>query len=102
MHALTLIANMLPHVDLASSLPLFHVFAGPPINPDKMIIEIADWLVKILAAVGFLFLIIDLFKHVVSSPRDLGAAGKDIFVMCILLAVAARAQDIVTWAQGLL
>jgi hypothetical protein len=102
MHALTLIVSTLPHVELGQSLPLFHILAAPPINAENMIKEIANWLVKILAAVGFLFLIIDLFKHVASSPRDLGSAGKDIFVMVILLAVAAKAQEIVAWAQNLL
>jgi hypothetical protein len=102
MHTLTILVSTLPHIDVASSLPLFHAFAGPPINAENMIKEIANWLVKILAAVGFLFLIIDLFKHVASSPRDLGAAGKDIFVMVVLLAIAARAEAIVGWAQSLL
>jgi hypothetical protein len=102
MHALTLIATALPHLDLAGALPLLHIAAGPPINAENMIKEIANWLVKILAAVGFLFLIIDLFKHVATSPRDLGAAGKDIFVMIVLIAVAAKAEEIVKWGQSLL
>jgi hypothetical protein len=101
MHALTVLISTLPHIDLSSSLMLLSI-VGPPINAENMIKEIANWLVKILAAVGFLFLIIDLFKHVASSPRDLGAAGKDIFVMVILLAIAARAEAIVGWAQNLL
>ena len=87
---------------LASIGAAFTGAAGPPIQAETMIKEIATWLTKILSAVAFLFLIIDLFKHVTASPRDLGAAGKDIFVMIILIAVAARAEAIVNWGQSLL
>ena len=42
------------------------------------------------------------FAFANTPPRDLGAAGKDIFVMIILIAVAARAEAIVNWGQSLL
>jgi hypothetical protein len=48
------------------------------------------------------YFVIDLFKHVATSPRDLGAAGKDALVMVILLAVAAKADVLVAWAQSAL
>lgn len=110
MHTLIHLAHILPGLlalpaldlsgcwDTASAL----VLNDPPIKAETMIKEIATWLTKILSAVAFLFLIIDLFKHVTSSPRDLGAAGKDIFVMIMLIAVAARAEEIVRWGQSLL
>lgn len=111
MNALTLIANTLPHalpalphVDLAALPDLASLLnvLDPPIRAENMIKEIATWLTKILSAVAFLFLIIDLFKHVASSPRDLGAVGKDIFVMILLIAIAAKAEDLVKWGQNLL
>lgn len=107
MHLLTHALTALPHLplldlsgltDLASLLTL----NDPPLKAENMIKDIATWLTKILSAVAFLFLIIDLFKHVATSPRDLGAAGKDIFVMIILIAIAAKAESIVTWGQSLL
>jgi hypothetical protein len=111
MHTLTHAISTLPH--LLAALPVFDagsllhsaavLFASdPPIKAENMIKEIATWLTKILSAVAFLFLIIDLFKHVATSPRDLGAAGKDIFVMIVLIAVAAKAEEIVKWGQSLL
>jgi hypothetical protein len=111
MHTLTHAILALPH--LLTTLPaldagsVIHsavtlIASDPPIKAENMIKEIATWLTKILSAVAFLFLIIDLFKHVATSPRDLGAAGKDIFVMIVLIAVAAKAEEIVKWGQSLL
>ena len=76
--------------------------APPPLDPTNLLTDIFKWLLRILSAVGMVYFVIDLFKHVATSPRDLGAAGKDALVMVILLAVAAKADVLVTWAQGAL
>ena len=83
----------------ASDLALVVLTSPPPIDPTNLLTDIFKWLVKILAAVGMVYFVIDLFKHVASSPRDLGAAGKDALIMVILLAVAAKADVLVEWAQ---
>jgi hypothetical protein len=74
----------------------------PPLDPTNLLTDIFKWLLRILSTVGMVYFVIDLFKHVATSPRDLGAAGKDALVMVILLAVAAKADVLVTWAQGAL
>jgi hypothetical protein len=76
--------------------------APPPLDPTNLLKDIFSWLVKILAGVGMVYFVIDLFKHVASSPRDLGAAGKDALILAVLLAVAAKADVLVTWAQSAL
>jgi hypothetical protein len=74
----------------------------PPLDPTNLLTDIFNWLVKILSAVAMLYFVIDLFKHIASSPRDLGAAGKDALVLVILLAIAAKADLLVKWAQSAL
>ncbi len=74
----------------------------PPLDPTNLLKDIFTWLVKILSAVAMIYFVIDLFKHVATSPRDLGAAGKDALVMVVLLAVAAKAEVLVIWAQSAL
>lgn len=86
----------------ASDLTLAALTSPPPLDPTNLLKDIFTWLVRILGAVGMLYFVIDLFKHVATSPRDLGAAGKDALIMVILLAVAAKADTLVTWAQGAL
>jgi hypothetical protein len=94
--ASTLVNLALYHVgDLAQAVLL----APPPLDPTNLLKDIFTWLVKILAGVGMVYFVIDLFKHVASSPRDLGAAGKDALIMVVLLAVAAKADVLVKWAQ---
>jgi hypothetical protein len=83
-------------------LALVVLSSPPPLDPTNLLKDIFTWLVKILAGVGMVYFVIDLFKHVASSPRDLGAAGKDALVMVVLLAVAAKADVLVTWAQSAL
>ena len=86
----------------ASDLTLTVLASPPPLDPTNLLTDIFKWLVKILAAVGMVYFVIDLFKHVATSPRDLGAAGKDALIMVILLAVAAKADILVAWAQNAL
>jgi hypothetical protein len=99
-NVLTTLSNlMLTH---ASDLTMAITLAPPPLDPTNLLTDIFKWLVRILSAVGMLYFVIDLFKHIATSPRDLGAAGKDALVMVILLAVAAKADVLVTWAQSAL
>lgn len=86
----------------AGDLVLTALLSPPPLDPTTLLKDIFAWLVRILGAVGMLYFVIDLFKHIASSPRDLGAAGKDALIMVILLAVAAKADVLVAWAQGAL
>ena len=86
----------------AGDLSLALAASPPPLDPTSLLTDLFNWLVKILAAVGMVYFVIDLFKHVASSPRDLGAAGKDALIMVVLLAVAAKADVLVKWAQSAL
>jgi hypothetical protein len=86
----------------ASDLTLAALSAPPPLDPTNLLTDIFQWLLRILSAVGMVYFVIDLFKHVATSPRDLGAAGKDALVMVVLLAVAAKADVLVKWAQSAL
>ena len=86
----------------AGDLTLAALSAPPPLDPTNLLTDIFKWLLRILSAVGMVYFVIDLFKHVATSPRDLGAAGKDALVMVILLAVAAKADVLVAWAQSAL
>lgn len=83
-------------------LALAVLASPPPLDPTNLLTDIFNWLVKILSAVAMLYFVIDLFKHIASSPRDLGAAGKDALVLVILLAIAAKADLLVKWAQSAL
>jgi hypothetical protein len=78
------------------------VLASPPLDPTNLLTDIFKWLVRILSAVAMIYFVIDLFKHVATSPRDLGAAGKDALVLVVLLAVAAKADVLVNWATSAL
>ena len=86
----------------AGDLSLAVMMSPPPLDPTNLLKDIFTWLVRILGAVGMLYFVIDLFKHIATSPRDLGAAGKDALIMVVLLAVAAKADVLVTWAQSAL
>ena len=95
----TLLHAILPHV--AGLTPAL-LASPPPLDPTNLLTDIFNWLVKILSAVAMVYFVIDLFKHVASSPRDLGAAGKDALVLVVLLAIAAKAGVLVKWAQSAL
>jgi hypothetical protein len=84
------------------NLTLAVLASPPPLDPTNLLTDIFNWLVKILSAVAMVFFVIDLFKHVASSPRDLGAAGKDALILVVLLAIAAKADVLVKWAQSAL
>jgi hypothetical protein len=83
-------------------LSLAALASPPPLDPTNLLTDIFNWLVKILSAVAMLYFVIDLFKHIASSPRDLGAAGKDALILVVLLAIAAKADVLVKWAQSAL
>src|SRR5919204_2402741 len=95
----TLLNLALTHAD---DITLAIALAPPPLDPTNLLKDIFTWLVRILGAVGMLYFVIDLFKHVATSPRDLGAVGKDALIMVVLLAVAAKADVLVAWAQSAL
>ncbi|MBU6332813.1 MAG: hypothetical protein KGS47_00300 [Chloroflexi bacterium] len=61
---------------------------------------LTTWLLNLITVAGGFFLLIDLARHVFSTPRDLRAAGIDIAVFVILLAIASQSNAIVTWASG--
>ena len=86
----------------AGDLTLAVLLSPPPLDPTNLLKDIFTWLVRILGAVGMLYFVIDLFRHVATSPRDLGAAGKDALIRVVLLAVAAKADVLVAWAQSAL
>lgn len=81
-------------------LVLLHQAAGapPPFDPTNLFTELGAWLIRILAGVAMLYFIIDLFKHVATSPRDLRAAGLDGLTFVLLLGAASKAELIVQWA----
>jgi len=61
---------------------------------------LTTWLLNLITVAGGFFLLIDLARHVFSTPRDLRAAGIDIAVFVVLLAIASQSNAIVTWASG--
>lgn len=76
-------------------------FAPPPINVTGPITELTTWLIGLLSIVAVFYFVIDLFKHVTQSPRDLRAIGIDVLTMAIVIGVATQASKIVTWATTL-
>jgi hypothetical protein len=65
-----------------------------------LFVALTSWLLGIITVAGGFFLLIDLAKHIFSSPRDLRSAGIDVAVFVILLGVASQANAIVTWAAS--
>ncbi len=98
-----MIGTLLSHI-LTTGGQLAHVLllAPPPLDPTNLLKDLFTWLVRILGAAGMVFFVIDLFRHIAASPRDLRAAGIDGLIMVILLAVAAKADVLVAWAQAAL
>ena len=77
--------------------------ATPPPGPPKLdglFTQLFDWLKGIIMVGGGFFLMIDMAKHVFTSPRDLRAAGIDLVVFVILLAFISQANNIVAWAMS--
>ncbi len=85
-----------------SSIPadLLDLVADPP-KFDGLFKALFDWLKNIITVAGGFFLLIDMAKHIFSSPRDLRGAGIDLAVFIILLVVANQSSSIVAWAMGL-
>jgi hypothetical protein len=93
----------LSHLDLGA---LFAALPGPlagppPIDPTGPIKDLTAWVIKILGVVAVLFFVIDLFRHITASPRDLRSIGVDVFTMAIVIGVAAKAEALVQWATTL-
>ena len=97
---ITTLANLL--LTYAGDLILAVPASPPPLDPTNLLTDIFNWLVKILSAVAMIYFVIDLFKHIATSPRDLGAAGKDALILVVLLAIAAKADVLVKWATSAL
>jgi hypothetical protein len=76
---------------LAAGLPQMDTFFG----------NLTQWLIHIITVGGGFFLVIDMAKHIFSSPRDLRAAGIDLLVFTILLVIANQAKSIADAAYGL-
>ncbi len=87
---------------VVSSIPvdLLHLVADPP-KFDGLFKALFDWLKNIITVAGGFFLLVDMAKHIFSSPRDLRSAGIDLAVFVILLVVANQSSSIVAWAMGL-
>jgi hypothetical protein len=87
---------------LGTHLPadLWQIVADPP-KFDGLFKALFDWLKNIITVAGGFFLLIDMAKHIFSSPRDLRSAGIDLAVFVILLVVANQSSSIVAWAMGL-
>lgn len=79
---------------------IWQILAEPP-KFDGLFKALFDWLKNIITVAGGFFLLIDLAKHIFSSPRDLRSAGIDLAVFVILLVVANQSTSIVAWAMGL-
>ena len=77
------------------------ILAGPP-SLDNLFKELIKWLLGVISVGGGFFLLIDMAKHIFSSPRDLRSAGIDLTIFVILLVLANQAQNIVTWAASLI
>lgn len=72
----------------------------PDLTP--LFAELTGWLIPTLTVGAGFFLLIDMAKHLLATPRDLRAAGVDLVVFTILLALASKANDIATLAAGLI
>ena len=97
-HALSAVANVLanvaPYMLLAPP--------APPIDPTGLIDTLTTFALKVLMAIAGLWVVIDMFKHVTASPRDLKTAGIELMLMGAMIAVAAKSGEIITWAKGAL
>lgn len=94
---------LLSHVDVGALLAAIPAIpaAPPPLDPTGPIKDLTAWVIKILGGVAVLFFVIDLFKHITASPRDLRSIGVDVFTMAIVIGVAAKAEALVQWATTL-
>ncbi len=80
------------------------IFAGAQDLPklDGLFTTLTEWLAHIITIGGGFFLLIDMAKHLFSSPRDLRAAGIDLAIFAVLLAVANQAPSIAAAVSGLI
>lgn len=69
---------------------------------DGFFAELTTWLLRVITVGGGFFLLIDMAKHLFSSPRDLRSAGIDLAVFVILLALAGQAPTIASKAAELI
>ncbi|MFO7167063.1 MAG: hypothetical protein DIU80_003445 [Chloroflexota bacterium] len=76
--------------------------AGALPSMDGFFAELTTWLLRVITVGGGFFLLIDMAKHLFSSPRDLRSAGIDLAVFVILLALAGQAPTIASKAAELI
>lgn len=69
---------------------------------DGFFAELSTWLLRVITVGGGFFLLIDMAKHLFATPRDLRAAGTDLAVFAVLLALASQASTIATNVAGLI
>lgn len=93
-----MIGHLLQNV--ASSI--FAAPPPPPIDPSGLIETLTSFVLKILMAIAGLWVVIDMFKHVTASPRDLKTAGIELVLMGAMIAVASKSEVIINWAKGAL
>jgi hypothetical protein len=72
----------------------------PSLTP--LFTKLTEWLLPTITVGGGFFLLIDMAKHLLATPRDLRAAGIDLVVFTILLALASQATKIAQAAAGLI
>lgn len=99
----TTILSLTSHFDAPALATVLQAmpFGPPPIDPTGPIRDLTTWVIKILGVVAVLFFVIDLFKHITASPRDLRSIGVDVFTMAVVIGVATKAEALVQWATTL-
>jgi hypothetical protein len=84
-----------------SLLALLSALGALP-SMDGFFAELSSWLLRVITVGGGFFLLIDMAKHLFATPRDLRAAGIDLAVFAVLLALASQASTIATNVAGLI
>lgn len=97
-HTLPTVAQVLAEVASHTLLAV----PEPPIDPTGLINTLTTFALKILMAIAGLWVVIDMFKHVTASPRDLKTAGIELVLMGAMIAVASKSEAIINWAKGAL
>lgn len=89
------------HALITTLASLLSALDGLP-RMDAFFKALTEWLLGIITAGGGFFLLIDMARHLFSTPRDLRAAGTDLAIFAILLAVASQATAIAAGVSKLI
>lgn len=87
---------------ITHGLPTFAAANNGLPNMTNFFATLTTWLLGIITAGGGFFLLIDMAKHLFATPRDLRAAGIDLAIFAILLAVASQATAIANGVRTLI